>query len=641
MSSIARIRKRIFEPVASKLQSKPDVCADLDRDGALARILDGGVDLYLARAVELGRSVGLELTFRWKRSAPSSSYAAARPPTTSARERVLQLAGALTAIREARGIPKKEFAEALNRTTNYVTRFDGGTPSYNIGFVIEYATLLDLELAFVDPGLSDVGMPSTDGLSADLPFDPPDDSFLTAPRQRKRDGGARAGAFVGIDEMVGRRNLLIDPVRSYVSTLGKTERKELSSSLPPDYLNKLKSNKDSPLDYVCTILAATGHVATLVPLDKVVEFPTPSYRPPTLFEEVSASGRRMALEIMLRIEEVRRRSGFNPYNLRRLAGLATGISYSPEDSMPRISTAIRLADVFDLRLIAVPAESPLAGGDLLPDEPTLHASRLASPYRMRSAPEGVGGEARDAILQEIVDMRAFQTQRSKRKQAEAERLEGFRRRRRELLAARTPSEQAVVDDVNATRKRRRARLKAAGISSYAAGRRSKAAETRRVDVAGSPNPPVRSASLPPRRSSKRTATEAAAAARRDLDDRFMKTDKAVSEALATLRGQLGDRAREIAQHRPSFAALIAATTRTGQALQLSNKARSWRLHTRRPLSELRAEWTAILDGVLVPLGPAEDPDGSALDQVRTLSPDVSLKLVLYCLGRAGCRLSLA
>lgn len=532
----------------------------------------------------------------------------------------------------------------MNRRTNYVTRFDGGTLNYNINFVIEYSTLLDLKLEFVDPDLVGIGMPGIEGLSPELPFDPPDDLFLTAPRQRKRAGGARVGAFVGIDEMVGRRNLLIDPVRSYVSTLGKTERQELSSSLPPNYLNKLKSNKDSPLDYVCTILAATGHVATLVPLDKVVEFPAPSYRPPTLFEEDLASGRRMALEIMLRIEEVRRRSGFNPYNLRRLAGLATGISYSPEDSMPRISTAIRLADVFDLRLIAVPAESPLAGGDLLPAEPTLHASRLASPYRMRSAPDGAGGEARDAILQEIVDMRAFQTKRSKGKQAEAERLEGFRRRRRELLAARTPSEQAVADDINATRKRRRARLKAAGISSYAAGRRSKAAETRRVDVAGSPNPPVRSASLPPRRSSKRTATEAAAAFRRDLDDRFasfMKTDKAVSEALATLRGQLGDRGREIAQHRPSFAALIAATTRTGQSLQLSNKARSWRLHTRRPLSELRAEWAAILDGVLVPLGPAEDPDGSALDQVRTLSPDVSLKLVLYCLGRAGCRLSLA
>jgi hypothetical protein len=619
MDQFARRRQEFFAPYEGRLRHLHDLHPDLDRGARLSETLDGSIDPYLGRVVQLGRLIGLELTLRAAakdRTNPGTMSGSA--PSSSPEQRVAAIVRALTAHREARGIQKQAFGLVIGRTAHDITRFDSGRLRYNLGFVLEYAEVLDLDLVFVDPAIESVELLGIEDLNPDLPFDPAPEIHITSKRKRKgRYRHGSPGALAGLREMQALRDQFLNPVRAAVAGATEADRAALGALLPKRLLNGARSDRDSPLAALCTMLSATGHVPILVPSNAVADYSSsaPAKRPDLLVDH-EGRGREMAWTIVRQLEEIRDVAGCDKQDLTRLTGHRLYVFDTPDGPLPRLSSVIRIADVFDLRLLSVPADFPSAGSVPLRRRPRVQPSRLHAPYKLRHVADDASrasklAEGREAIAERVEVTAKRRTEEASSRKAEAARLEEVREMRRSRRASMTPAELAESERISRSRKEQRIVRKAL-------------ATQRKMPLTS----PARAAMVPSIES------------RRGVSAGSTAQELATADAIRDLRVRLGEFGCEIRQRHPPFAAFLAATTRTGQSVALKAGRRTALLRTRRPASEFVAEWNAFLDGVLRPLDAKTDPTGALIDGVRRLSPGVTLTLVLQCLHRSGIRLML-
>lgn len=613
MDRFARRRQAVFAPHEPRFLELHGRSPELERNDWLSLTLEGALDNWIGSVIELGRRVGLELTLRSLEDdcrSPGPDADLSHVPSSD--ERVAAIVRTLTAHRTARGIQKQVFAQVIGRTAHCITRFDSGRLRYNLNFVLEYASLLDLELVFVDPTAETTAMPGIDGLSPDMPFNPPPVHHIDPGRRRvsrkSRKKSRGSDTLASSEEMLVRRGEFFMSVRNHLSRLAEDARHALTAMLPRGTVEMAFSGKDSFLADSCALLSMTGHVPTWVPSDAVVVgHPVRNLRPAAESDH-GRRGREMALEIVGRLDEFRRMAGCAKEDLRRLAGLRFQVSECVDGPLPRLSSVMRIADVFDLKIVALPADDPRAGRTQIAGI-SLRNSRLHAPYKLLHLREDAVKSSkleaeRAAVLERIAAKKAVRAEDVAARQAETERLEAFRRRRREWRASLSTAELAEHDRRKRERTNRRHALK-------------------RFDPTASTGPTLRTeGAVPPCRASDPTL------------------DKTTLEALRALRQQLGDAGREIRGNQPRFADFLAATTRTGHSIVLRTGDRAKTLRTRRPAAEFYAEWTTFLGKKLKLSDVSEDSTRSLVDEVCNLSSAVPLNHVLYCLGRSGIALHL-
>lgn len=619
MDQFARRRQEFFAPYEGRLRQLHDLQPDLDRGARLSKTLDGSIDTYLANVVQLGRLIGLELTLRpaaKDRTNPGTMSGSAS--SSSPEQRVAAIVGTLTAHREARGIQKQAFGLVIGRTAYDITRFDSGRLRYNLGFVLEYASILDLDLVFVDPAMENVELPGTEGLNPDLPFEPAPELHVTSKRKKKgRYRHSSPGALAGLREMLALRDQFLNPVRAAVAAATGSDRAALEALLPKGSLNGARSDRDSPLAALCTMLSATGHVPILMPSNAVADWSSPALtKRPDLLVDHERRGREMAWAIVRQLEEIRDVSGCDKQDLTRLTGHRLYVFDTPDGPLPRLSSVIRIADVFDLRLVSVPEDSPAARSVPLRRRPRVQPSRLHAPYKLRHVADDASrakklGEGREALAERVAVTAKRRTDEAESRKTEAARLSEVREMRRRRRASMTPAELAELERISRSRKEQRI--------------------VRKALAAQQKMPPT---------SPSRAAAVSSVESRRGDSAGIPATELATANAIRDLRVRLGESGHEIRQRHPPFAAFLAATTRTGQSVALKADRRTALLRTRRPASEFNAEWNAFLDGVLKPLDAKADPTGALTAGVLRLSPGVTLNLVLECLHRSGIRLTL-
>lgn len=625
MDQFTRRRQEFFAPYAERLRQLQSLKPELDRGDRLSRMLEGTIDAYLDVVVDLGRLIGLELTLRSERKeGGGTGIVSGSAPSSPSQQRVSEIVATLRAHRETRGIQKQALGLVIGRTAHDITRFDSGRLRYNLSFVIEYASVLDLELVFADPTMESIDLPGTEGLNPDMLFEPAPELHVASKRKIRGKGrhGTSSGALAGLGEMIALRDRFLKPMRDALDDAAQSDRVAHEALRKNRLFKEARSGRDSPLVTLCTMLSATGHVPILVPSNAVEDhsYPTSSLR---LDPEVDHErrGRELAWAIVRQLEEIRRAAGCDKQDLVRLAGHRLHVPDTPDGPLPRLSSIIRIADVFDLRLLSAPADSAAARSDPLPRRPRIRPSRLHAPYKLRHVAgdaERVNklGAGREALAEHVAVKARRKAADAEARKAEATRLEAVREKRRGRRTSMSPAELAELERISRKRKDQRTVRKALA-----------AQHGTQLDLPG------RIAAVEPSLRAGRGTGRGAPAGN-------LASEMAAADAIRELRARLGEFGNEIRQRDPPFAALLAATTRTGQSIVLKAGRRTALLRTRRPASQFAAEWNAFLEGVLKPMDRQDDPTGALTAKVSRLSPEVTLNLVLRCLAGSGIRLML-